>query len=551
MNYFYKDRDWYYFGFPFNKRLMIICKSFGCQYNTENREWYLQVNDASLCFIQKFIEDYHFKEVHCDEVKRPNQISLKSFPEMLSKQDIIYLMPDLNLKKQPRTYQIDTIHYLVNHGNCINGSGIGTGKTLSSIFFCELLDTFPCIVVAPNSVKRGWEKEWRECNPERSISILSSGKKNQDFTTDVIIINYDLLGIKKGKEICLRFPELQNLDIKALIGDEIHFLKNEKSVRSKAFKKLADKSGVVLGLSGSLIMNRPNELVNILRVINRLKDIAPNIHKFYRRYCNQKVTRFGNDVKGAVNIKELHNLLKHYCYFRIEKKDALQDLPPTQEQYIECDINNKKLYKEAEKNFIEFLELADEEKVDSALRAKQLVEVAYLKQLALDGKKKAIEEFITDWIEGNEEEKLIVFGVHVEALTGLSKRFKNSVLITGDVKQKEKENRIERFKTDSECQLMFANMQCIGTGVDGLQEVCSCIALIEFPQKPEELSQVIGRVERSGQKNSINIYYLLNKDTIDGRLWEMLQKKKEVTDIVNKGYLDDTSLMLINSFKKK
>ena len=78
-------------------------------------------------------------------------------------------------------------------------------------------------------------------------------------------------------------------------------------------------------------------------------------------------------------------------------------------------------------------------------------------------------------------------------------------------------------------------MESAGTGVDGLQNVCSNMIILELPWRPSDLWQVIGRLDRSGQKNSPNIKYLLSDDTIDIQMWEMLQAKEEVITAVNKG----------------
>ena len=59
--------------------------------------------------------------------------------------------------------------------------------------------------------------------------------------------------------------------------------------------------------------------------------------------------------------------------------------------------------------------------------------------------------------------------------------------------------------------------------------------IVELPWRPSDLWQVIGRLDRSGQKNSPNIKYLLSDDTIDMEMWEMLQAKEEVISAVNKG----------------
>ena len=75
--------------------------------------------------------------------------------------------------------------------------------------------------------------------------------------------------------------------------------------------------------------------------------------------------------------------------------------------------------------------------------------------------------------------------------------------------------------------------------------------IIELPNKSTDLSQAVSRLERDGQRSSINIYYLLSRETIDEKSWEFLKEKKSVTDIVNRGIEDDFSLALINSYRPR
>ena len=87
--------------------------------------------------------------------------------------------------------------------------------------------------------------------------------------------------------------------------------------------------------------------------------------------------------------------------------------------------------------------------------------------------------------------------------------------------------------------------------MDGLQKVCSNMAILELPPRPSDLVQVIGRLERSGQQNPVTIQYLLSSSTIDKDLWEMLKNKKSVTDMLNKGFEDDSSLMILKKYGEK
>lgn len=433
-----------------------------------------------------------------------------------------------------------------------------THNTLQTIFYIELLDLFPCIIVCPSSVKTGWKKEWESINPNRSISVIEASKKKKDFTTDVIVVNYDLLGVsfpyvtKKGEKkrrVELKFPEFLQREYLAMVADEIHILKNAKAIRSKAFKLLSKNIDRIIGLSGTLIMNRPSELQNILQLLGRYNDIFPDWEYFYYRYCNMKITEFGRDSSSSCNIQELYEILNHYCYFRKEKREVLTELPPIIEQVIEIDLSNKKSYEKAEEDFITYLDKVDPDKIERALRAETLVKLSSLFQLTIEGKLKGIETYIEEWLEANEDEKLIVFGIHKDPLSKLIEKFKESCLITGEISASQKEKEKALFINDPSKKILFANIDCIGTGVDGLQKVCSNGIFIELPIKPSLLVQAIGRLERMGQKNSINISYLLALNSIDIKIWEVLKEKKNIVDIVVKGYEDDVSLNLLKTYK--
>ena len=438
---------------------------------------------------------------------------------------------------------------------------IPTHNTISTIFYTEMLDLFPCMVVCPASVKSGWLREWKETNPNRRVSIISTSSPPEDFEADVIVINYDILGKRVTKEngktsLEIRLDGMKKKSFSLVIADEIHFLKNRKSIRSKSFKKLIHKVPSVIGLTGTLIMNRPAELLNILMLIERIKEIAPEDqyhHYFFERYCNMKETNFGMDISGASNIKELNRLLKECCYFQVSKRDALKELPPISENVVECEITNKRAYKKAKGDLLQFIEdkFKDEEKVEKAARAEFLVKLSTLKQLSLEGKEKFIKKWVEEWMEANEEEKLLVFASQSTILTKIAGEFKEGLLITGGTTIKKRDEILQKFFLQKESRVLFANIGCLGTGVDGLQKVCSNMAILELPPRPSDLVQVIGRLERSGQENPVTIQYLLSPETIDQDLWEMLKGKKDVTDMLNKGFQDDTSLMILQKYKNE
>ena len=561
MTYYYKEKDYWYFA-GLDKEALIRLKLISSyKRNIANKELYIKSDPAKEILLKEFVSDCGIEETDPLSIVRTGcKAEIKPFEELLSRKDIELLTDGLSLLKKPRSYQMDYLYYAINHGNHVNGSSVGTGKSLSSIFYAEILDLFPCMVVCPASVKSGWLREWKEANPNRQVSVISTTSPAEDFDADVLVINYDILGKrteKNGKtSIEIRLDGMKKKTFSLVIADEIHFLKNRKSIRSKTFKKLTGKSSVIIGLTGTLIMNRPSELLNILALIGRLKEIAPDDpyhHYFFERYCNMKETFFGMDLTGASNIKELNDLLTKCCYFHVSKRDALKELPPVTENMIECEITNKKAYKAAEEDLLEFIfkHFKDEEKVEKAARAEFLVKMNLLKQLSLEGKVKAIKKWIEEWLEANEDDKLLVFGSHSTILKDIQKFFKNSLLVIGETAGKKREKVLSDFSSDPSKRLLFANIGCLGTGVDGLQKVCSNMAILELPPRPSDLVQVIGRLERSGQENPVTIQYLLSSSTIDKDLWEMLKNKKSVTDMLNKGFEDNSSLMILKKYGEK
>lgn len=560
--YYYREKDYWYFGAlekSVYKNIKLI-SSF--KRNATNKEIYIKSDPAKDFLLKEFVSDNEIEEANPLSIVRPGcKAEIKPYKELLSRKDIELLIDNLPLLKKPRNYQMDYLYYAVNHGNHINGSSVGTGKSLCSVLYAEMLDLFPCMVVCPASVKSGWLREWKETNPDRRVSIISTSSPPEDFEADVIVINYDILGKRVTKEngktsLEIRLDGMKKKSFSLVIADEIHFLKNRKSIRSKSFKKLAHKVPSVIGLTGTLIMNRPAELLNILMLIERIKEIAPDDqyhHYFFERYCNMKETNFGMDISGASNIKELNRLLKECCYFQVSKRDALKELPPISENVVECEITNKRAYKKADSDLLQFIEdkFKDQEKVDKAARAEFLVKLSTLKQLSLEGKIKAIKKWVEEWMEANEEEKLLVFASQSAILTKIAEEFKEGLLITGSTTTKKRDEILQKFTLEKNKRVLFANIGCLGTGVDGLQKVCSNMAILELPPRPSDLVQVIGRLERSGQENPVTIQYLLSPETIDQDLWEMLKGKKDVTDMLNKGFQDDTSLMILQKYKNE
>lgn len=538
------------------EQVAFIAKSLG---GTSRKIWSMKTH----------YKDKDGKIIECKDVYRTVlKLPKKFLPCRLSRK--VKLLKE---NRQEPCRAIKSIEYVgekemqcikVSNKDALYASGediILTHNTRQTIAFVELLDLFPCIIVCPSTVKTSWEREWKRCNPKRTLHILDSkSSKNVDWEVDVTVINYDFLFEKNSdgdkKDVKIRYGEELLKDWEALILDEVHLCKNPKALRSKAVEKIAKQSNKIVALSGAVIMNRPQEIISVLKIIGKFDKIFPDLKYFLYRYCNAKMTPFGLNVTGASYTLELNEILRHYCYFRKERREVLKELPPIIEQTIDCSITNKKEYKMAEENFIEYLEGIDIEAAEKAKNAEHLVRLTNLKRLSIKGKTKFIIQFLKDWRESDEELKLIVFGMMKEPLKELYKEFsKYSELVVGGGSTEEKMNKVENWKRDK--QFLFANMETLSTGIDGLQDCCYNIVFIELPQTPTELEQATARIDRMGQVHNMNAYYLMSQETIDVETREILDYKIKITDAVNKGIDtiinsdESTDTLLIKKIKDK
>ena len=524
------------FEFDFDRDVIAAIKSsdYNARFNPELKHWIVPVNDWSKNTIKSIITKYQFQPKVKEEKKDiVVDYSIKGV-------DLAYIQGLCDARGftyTPRDYQLEALGYALNKGNLINGDDVGLGKTFEAIIYAETTNSFPCLVIVPASVKYNWGEKWSEIvGPKRDISIIESTEtktRKNNWNAEVVIINYDIIGKKQGRGATVKFKELTSTKWKMVIFDEAHFLKEKKSQRAKAAKIIIKPDDLKIQLlTGTATMSKPVELWNLLLLIKSEKYVAEDWYQFVRRYCGGYIGKFGWVTDGATNILELNQKLRDNCYIRREKKDVLKELPEVITEVIKVPITNKRAVIKATENIIDYiLETKGDEAAEKAQEAEHLVALGTLRNLSIEGKLKAVESYLRDWSQSNE--KLVVFGLHREPLNYLSEKFKCD-LIAGGVSSKDKQSIVKNWQVNDK-QFLFANIESAGTGVDGLQNVCSNMIIIELPWRPSDLWQVIGRLDRSGQKNSPNIKYLLSDDTIDIQMWEMLQAKEEVITAVNKG----------------
>jgi len=72
----------------------------------------------------------------------------------------------------------------------------------------------------------------------------------------------------------------------------------------------------------------------------------------------------------------------------------------------------------------------------------------------------------------------------------------------------------------------LVSTEAAGEGVD-LQEQCYTLMHVDLPWNPMRLHQRVGRLNRYGQKEQVEVVTLRNPDTVESRIWDKLNEKIE------------------------
>ena len=444
----------------------------------------------------------------------------------------------LKLKGNLYPFQIEGVSFIErNNGRALIADEMGLGKTVQALAWLEAHPKKrPVIIVVPASLKLNWAKEALMWMTKPNLEILT-GTTPWKVTGDIIIINYDVLPAW--------VEALKRKHPQVLITDECHYYKSNKAIRTKAIKKLGKDIPHVIALSGTPIVNKPIEAYNALRLINPV--LFSSSRYYIDRFCAPKWNGFGWDYGGATNTQELHELLTSTVMIRRLKRDVLPQLPPKARSFVPVQLHNRAEYRDAEEDFIGFLrETKGAEAARKASNAEALAKIEALKQLSVQGKLAESIDWISDFLDNGE--KLVVFAVHRFVIDALMEKFgKIAVKIDGSVSLTERNKAVEAFQGNDKIRLFVGNIKAAGVGLT--LTASSNVAFLELPWTPGDLSQAEDRCHRIGQKDSVNIYFLLAPDTIEERLAHILDSKRKVLDAVLDGEITPQESLLTELIK--
>ncbi|MVT11353.1 DEAD/DEAH box helicase [Chitinophaga tropicalis] len=534
----------FHISFPFGKlfkRNMVAVKALpGRQWEKEKKIWRVPIRFKDAVYE---LRDTHRAKILLASAATPEQIGeLSPMPE---------LSVELPIKAILRPYQGQGVAQNMIFGSSLNGDEPGLGKTIQSIASVLALNAFPCLVICPSSLKLNWQREWQKFTDKRAMILddktrITWHQYYKVGMVDVFIVNYESLkkffvvsmpeklrGKSNGHSSGYVMRDTVNL-FSTVIVDESHRCKNEDTLTSKLTLRITHKKQHVFALSGTPVVNKPKDLWPQLAIINRLH-LFGGKKGFLDRYCE--------GGRGANNLKELNYLLRKHCFFRREKKEVLKDLPPKQRQIIECDIATRDEYNKAVRDFSSYLKASGCSDADIARKMKGeiMVKIGILRQISARGKLNEVKEYVEDILAAGE--KIVLFCNLHEIVDELKRMFPCSMTITGRDSDQQKQAAVDRFQKDPNCQVAILNIRAGGVG--HTLTASSRVGFVEFPWHPADCVQCEDRCHRIGQNDSVMAGYFLGKDTIDERLFEIIQEKAETANAVT-GSSDDMEMEVVS-----
>ena len=522
----------YIVSFAYRPHLVNLIKQIpGRTFNPVSKAWI--VPGASKPHLESLAKRIiNFEPVHWTDSKvAEKRVSEVDF--------LIPEMPELTvphgLKVEPYPYQKQGIARGLQLKRFMNTDEPGLGKTLQSIATINLANAFPCLVICPSSLKINWEREWQKFTNKKAMVLSDNVRDTWTFFWNtgmyqVFIVNYESLKkyfvqhIKASQKLTLRDITFRdNIDLfKSVIIDESHRCKSSATQQAKFVKGISDGKEWIIELTGTPVVNRPKDLIAQLSILGKMDEFGGYKH-FIQRYCS--------GPNEASNLKELNFMLWQKSMFRREKSMVLKDLPDKIRQVMSCDITNRKEYKDAERDLIQYLikyKEADDEKIQKALKGEVMVRINILRQISARGKVKEVAEFVKDFQE--EGQKIVLFCSLHEVVDQLKRIFPHAVSVTGREDSKQKQAAVDAFQRNPKTNIIICSIRAAGVGLT--LTAASNVAFVEFPWTYADCCQCEDRCHRIGQKDSVTAYYFLGKNTIDEKVYKIIQLKKGIANAV-------------------
>lgn len=434
--------------------------------------------------------------------------------------------------RPPLSHQKEAIQKLVENKRYVLADDMGLGKTTSTIIAALESNAKKVLIICPASLKINWQ---REIENYSNRSIYISEGKNFSTDHDFVIINYDIIKNfhdpkKKDDSQILR----AGFDL--VVIDEAHYIKNPQAQRTKLINDFVKRVDRLWLLTGTPMTSRPIDYYNLLNLVD--SPVAKNWMAYVIRYCEGYQFKVGArkvwNVMGASNLEELRDRTSNMVLRRL-KEDVL-DLPDKIITPVYLRLKSKK-YEEVMGDYYNWYEKNPEESKSLTVQFTKLTEV---RQVIADEKIQSTIELAENIIE--QGKKVIIFCNFTNSLEKIVEHFgKTAVRLDGSMSKADRQNSVDRFQTDEKVKVFVGNIKAAGVGITLTS--AEAVIMNDLSFLPSDHSQAEDRAYRYGQKNNVLVYYPIFENTIEGIIYDILNKKKQIIATVMGDVKNDVDIV--------
>ena len=531
--------------FEYNPYIVDAIKTIPtAHYSKKDKTW-----EVPICYLGRLLDSLTF----LDDI----QLRLLDMPESgefrFNKQFNLEPLTEIekvSFKMKPFEHQLETINFGLDKEKWLLLSSMGTGKTNMIIWLAETLKRRGLIdhcfiICGVNSLKQNWKKEIQKFSTESAVVL-------GEYTTRTGTIRY--------RSIDKRAEQLKSPIEEFFIITNLESLRDDRIV--EAFNKSSNKFGMIafdeahkaatkssqqgtnllkleapfkVAATGTLITNNPLSAYVPLSWTNNDQSTLTN---YKSQYCN-----FGgfknSQVIGFKNLEVLQEEISS-CSIRHTLDQVRKDMPPktVTVEVLEPDDDQRKFYeaiKEGVKEEADKIELKTSSLLALTTRLRQatacpsLLTTQEVSNCKIDRCVELIQELTS------QGEKVVVLSVFKETLNELAAKlgeFRFSIN-TGDVPDAVVAANVERFMEDPREQVFSGTFGKVGTG--WTLNATSYMICLDTPYTAAMFDQGCDRVYRVNNTRPAFITVLQCKDTIDERVWQIVETKKELGEYLVDG----------------
>jgi SNF2 family DNA or RNA helicase len=561
-------------------RFKELCKSIpGSGYDAKTQMWKVPVSwSACLALRSTFKSDLEIGPKLTDWASNERSTRVDPANQLRN----LEFLPDGEGDQDLFPHQRAGVKFLSTAKRALLADEPGLGKTAQAIRSLKYLQSqgeqvFPALIVCPNTLKKNWAREFKKWWPDSGLNIEiitgTAAQRRKQFekeNVDVYIINWESLrthsrlsaygsiALAKCVECgghderttlnkCeVHKRDLNLVDFKSVIADEMHRSKDPKSKQSRALWAATGDANVRFALTGTPIANNVLDLWAILHWI--APEEWPSKTRWIDRMVDTMLNAFGGmmvlGVKSHME-SEFHATVDPRMR-RMLKANVLPWLPEMmfERRDVEMSTKQAKAYKQMRDNMI-----AELESGETLVAASVLTQTTRLSQFASSfaeivvdensGEPKAIlaepsckVDSLLDDIKNGDfgDDSVAVCAVSRQLIELLSARLtKEKIphgLITGAQNEDERQKAVDDFQSGKIKWVLFT-AQAGGVGIT--LTAARRLVMLQRPWSLVDHKQAIDRIHRIGSEihDSVIVMDYVTEGTIEERVLQVLETKAE------------------------